>query len=403
MTDIEEIPMEVSQQIEIESLPQQFRASIPLEYKEVREKFDDFWNKHMDIILQKYPLKNFKKKGGFKKDPKKVLEKTFKHKKLYSSVLTEIFLEKIENVLFIEAIDLFNFEEDTTPYLIGLFYYIPELVLNCQIDELDFSLPAPDLKSLEDEWARRCRELQHKHRVLTNYEGDDVQEDHNALMDIMASCEGSPYEAISGRNTWHIVKDIRFPDLKKAVLEHKKGDLFEINFDIDDKKIEAVVKIHELQTITYPELDDELAQKENKKFNSFSHLKDEFEAGYNSYTQQVKENMVFDKVINEIIQKSTIPIAPSLYVRANASQLMTQHVQSCGGKAEDAARRLGLSDVKAMQQQFEIHAQKNFIRDLALRKYVSLFDVEIEKDNYDKAVKDMVTRVEWIESKKETE
>ena len=396
--------MEVSHQIEIEPLPQQFRASIPLDYKELRAKFDEFWEENMEKILARYPLKNFKKKKGYKKSPKVILEKTFKPQKLYSPVLTELFLEKIDNILFIEAVDLFNFEEDTIPYLVGLFYYIPELTLNCDLDELDLTVPEPNVKTVDEEWERRCKEFQKKHQILEIYEGDDVQEGHNALLDIMASCDGEPYNPISCRTTWHLVKDIRFPELKQAILEHKKGDLFEVDFKFNEgdteKLIKAAVKIHELQTVEFPELDDELAKKE--KFETFDGLKNKFQEGYAKYITDMKEGLAFDTCINAITQNSTIPIAPSIYVKANVSKILDQHSQASNGDLDAAARRLGLKDAEALQAQCEIQVQQNFIRDLAIRKYVDLFEVEVDTDNYDKAIDDMVERVEWIEPIKES-
>jgi FKBP-type peptidyl-prolyl cis-trans isomerase (trigger factor) len=217
-------------------------------------------------------------------------------------------------------------------------------------------------------------------------------------MDIVASCEGKADESLSCRLKWFEMPYFRPESLKAEVLNHKRGDLFETTFIVEDhagdKEVKAQVKIHELQTITLPDLDDDLAK--TAKADSLEILKATEKVKFEEYQINADKSTVVDHVITSMLQKSKVPPAPMSWIDTNAKRIMGEHVTSHGGDNAKAANALGCADEAAMLDAFRSQVNRDYIQDLVMRKYAQIFELG---SDLSKIFDHMLSKAEWVEAK----
>ncbi len=401
-----EIKAQVTNNISVQPLAQQYQAFVPFTYTELREAFDDYWVKNMEVLMKQLPQpKLMKKKGGMfdPADAQRVMERTYKAGKLYRSALFDIFVKKMEeykgkgSVLFINSLELVNFQEGEECPVVAVFYFRPEIEFE---GEIDFKCKRPEHKTWEDYWKLYTERVQKQHKILTPDEGQDIHENHNVLLDIIASSDDKPAKDLSCRLKWVEVQYLKPDSLKADVLSHKRGDMFETTFTLDmpegAKEVKASVKIHELQTVDLPAVDDELAK--TMKFETADIWKASEKVKFEEYQKNADKSTVVDHVITDILHKSKVPPAPISWLDANARRIMADHVAVQGkGNAETAAKMLGCAGEEEMLDAFRSQVNRDYIQDLVMRKYAQVMGIDFDMS---KVFDHMLSKAEWEEAKK---
>ena len=404
----EEIKVSSPSQISVEPLAQQWQAYIPCTYTELREVFDTYWVENEQLLLKKYPLKMQKKKGGSPDSAKAqaMLENSIKITRLYRPVLFDIFVKKMDerenrssSILFTESLELLNFKEGEDCPLVATFYYRPELVFD---GEVNFECVAPKFPTWEARWEAVQKQAANKHKVLTPYEGSDIRENHSVLLDINASADGVPDQAMSFRLQWLDLPSLRIESLKREILGHRKGDLFETTYTFEDpkspKEVKAQIKIHELQTITMLP-PTELAKKEG--YDTEAEWSTAERQKYDGYRRNLEQGTIADHVINGMLQKVVIPPAPVSWMEANAKTMLDRHIASNNNNKTQAMKVLGLSDEEDLMHFFRSEVHQNYVKDLVVRKYAKIYQLQITEQNLlDKVLEHMHEMAIWREPKR---
>jgi FKBP-type peptidyl-prolyl cis-trans isomerase (trigger factor) len=406
--DSEEVVIpEVVSSVSVFPLAQQYQAVVKVPSDELQTRFDSFWDEHFDVLMKKFG-RGFKKGKGGKVDPKAVrksLEKTIKVNKLYHSVIVGAFVEQIDkyvgksdSILHITSINLSGSNpESGEDVIIGSFYYREELELK---NDLNYSLDRVPRKNWDDVWVEKVDYICNKHRILTTCEDDvEITDKHRVLLDVHTSVNDKPYEDLNYKLEWFDVGKMSVAAFKGGVCSHKKGDLFDLSYVVEggegeeDSEVKSKVKIHEVQSITYPEFDDALVHKHTNTEQTVTEFRLREEEKYKDYIEYMDSSMALQHITDEIVHNSIIPPAPNEWVKYMATNVMQDHIAQNKGNEERAMQALGVSDTGEMLSVFCDRVHSDYIRQLALRKFSSMHNVDPQNAD---AMKDAVLKaIEW--------
>jgi len=384
----------------LEPLPSPYRAVIEFSSKKLRKLFDDYWRENEVDILAKYPVQAKKEKGGKVPTAKKLLENNIPLNKLYAQVLFDVVIDTVDSVFYVEYVNLANFVKNDVSEITSVFYTYPELELQ---EPISYEVkPAFDYDP-DTQWEQRKLVLQHKHKKTAPCDDEEVKENHSILLDIHASCEGEPHAEGTFHRQWVEWKMLNVPKLKEELLQHKKGDLFEISYELDPTKapdmegktIDAHVKIYELQTVEYPEIDDEIAKKEG--FDSIAELEKIFREEYENYISQARKALVADHMINEILTKSKIPLLPAKWVQFATENIIEQNSLQFGGDRKKLMNAVGATTEERLHEIFKAQAHREALTILAVRKYADMHGLDRPEEDNEDIFRHMMDHVEWVE------
>lgn len=390
-----------------EALAVPYRVEIHLPCSELKEELDKYWEKNHKAIIAHYKPQVKKAKGGEIPQDKarKMIEKNVPVQQLYQSALAIKLVDVVEKegreVFHIDALSLYDYSDGgDEAILVGRVYYWPEMKLK-EGSELKFEAKIPFKPDFEKAWNGRKIELWHKHRIVSEIEVEEgkVQDNHDLLVDIIASCDGAPYEKGTSRGTWFELRTLN-PDIRKACLEHNVGDLFETSFqmtsmdkDVEGKKVDATIKIFKAREITYREVDDSIAKEEG--FESLEVLREEFKKSYENYCFDIKKGIALECVTNAIMASSDLPAIPDSWLDRNAQRLIDNHVAKFKGDLAKAKAVVGAKDDEQFGRLFQNEIIRDILHKLAVRLYMGLYDLKGADD--ETLYEDMVNRVYWKE------
>lgn len=381
----------------IEPMAQPHRIIVSVPYDEIREGFDKFWSEHEEDIIKKFKIKGRKLKGGKVKDAQKIAESNIGIRKLYTPVLIEKIHDKIKDVLFVEDVAGMVDEGNENIFKVyGRFYYTPKITLE---KDPDFKVLKQFNEDIEAMYQRRLEDLQRKYRVVQEYQGEDIKEDHNVLIDIIASCEEKPYDRGTSRNTY--IHMSYFPEeIKTAIMEHKKGDLFEASYvmdkrdpELEGKTVNVHIKIYDVQEIIYPEINDDLVKEEN--FESLEKFHEKFIEDYTNYLDNSKRGMVMEHVITDILTDLHHPEVPQCWLDANVASFERNILQKFQGDKDRMMMSLRANDKDELYNLLKGEVLRDLVRVMALRAYADYYELDPKDD--DNILDHMLERVEWIE------
>lgn len=390
----------------IEPLAPPYRVVLYLKYEELRAKLDEYWAEHGEALTQKFKVKTKKEKGGAQPSARKLLEKKIRYSKLYGSVLSKIIIDAVdEDIMFLEGLELFNYppsEEDPWPQVVSVVYFVPELQMK---GTLNWALKRPPLPPEEDEWERRQKEVQRQYRVIEPDEsGEGITLDHQVLLDVTASVEGEAYANGTFQGQLLEVGVLSIQELKTALLEHKKGDLFEITFEshgdpeVAGKKVDAVVKVHDLKIIRTPEINDELAK--DAGFEDMVDFRKRFHQDYSKYVKNAEQATATDHILGQIMMQSKVPSFPEEWLETNINRMIKEHLTRFNGNLKQGMAAIGAKDEEKFKQAFKGQFYRDYMQQLALRTYCKMY--KIEKTDSDEMFASILSQVKWTTNEEAT-
>ena len=375
-----------------------YNAEIVLDDSELRAEFDKYWEEFGEgIALEHY--KGKKKKGG-KLDlskAKKVLESTLGVRKLYNPVLTKILGERVEQesdmpIMFVTDLSLLNFEkefEDT----IGIiqYYYWPNLEMDA---EIDFEIKRDQVFNAESEFVTRCKVLQDQQRTYSTEETDiDPTKDQRVFVDIIVSSDGEALASLTKRSSWLDVKHISPESIKTSILEHHKGDLFELDFEHEGKECHAHVKIYDVNDIEYLDIEDEELYKK-AGHASRQDFKDVFMKNFESFVDQHEKNLAYNKVITQIMFGSKYSNIPQRWIVLNRDNSVASHLAAYGNDKNKALKAIGASTEDQMRDMFAGQVYKDTVTQMVLYWYSKKFNCLADAQS---VANDAWSRAIWVD------
>lgn len=225
-----------------------------------------------------------------------------------------------------------------------------------------------------------------------------------AVMDIKGIIDDKPYVSKIGAQI-QILKDSvsPAPGFAEQVAGMKQGEEKEFSLtypedypvkDNAGKEIKFSVKIGEIKEEKLPELDDEFAGQVSSEFKTLNDLKEEI---VKSLTERAQENSRMDheeRVINAVIDQSTVDYPPVL-VGLEIDRILQEQERQMGasGKGlDDYLQRIGKSE-EQLRADLEPIARKNIVASLILSKVAETDNVTVTEEDIDDGINSMCTNV----------
>ena len=300
-----------------------------------------------------------------------------------------------DEVLFVEGMELFDYVPDKDAELVAVVYFSPKLKM---AGDINWGCKRPNIPPEEDQYQIRIKELQRQYRSLKDDPEGIVTATSNVLLDLTATVEGKPYVGGSFQGQWVEVGGIPISELRDHLIGHSVDDLFECEYPANErdpqyggKPVQATIKIHNLQQINSPEVNDDLAK--DAGFDDLASFKKRFSEDYVNYIDQAHKTTIADHITTQIIRNSELPPLPHAWIDLNVQRMADQHVAQFGKNKKAAMAAIGVKNEAAFKECFKGQFYRNFMGGAAMRKYKELYGVE---PGTDEMYQDMLERVRWI-------
>lgn len=385
------------------------------EYADLRKQFDAYWRLNSASIMA-----HFKVKARKSADAQKMVEGHVGHAhlaNLYSDVLSRIFAEKLSEkspgreILFVEGMQLFDFDPKKRPQAVAVAYLVPELEMKPG-GEINYEVRRPVVPEEEIEWERRVKEVQNQYRMVKDDPDPQVKINSNVQVDIHAKMMVSKAEDLLTEDdenwvvfeggcldeAWLEVKMVHIPELQKALLEHKLGDEFEVEFPggrgpAKGKRVRSRVTIKGLQVIEYPEVNDDFAK--DAGYTDMEDFRKRFHEDYEKYKTSAIQMAASDHFIRQIMMLSRVPPLPDNWVSLNVAKMVDDHVKQFNGDRDRAMRAFGSRDDIDFQDRFKGQLYRDFMQKLAIRKWCAIHGLDYK--DQDAIVASMVEKAKWVD------
>lgn len=377
-----------------------YRVVINIPNKELRSRFDAYWAKNGDDISKKLNVKGRKGKGGKQSSAQKIAESAVNPRILYLGAMPDLLNEYFKDILFIESLEIYQFEDDKPEedaQVLALLYFYPEIHRDGPINmKLDKSNKV-EIEE-EKEWENRQREIKAKNIEYKPVEGD-LTADHECMMDLLASVDGKPEEAMSFRKQWRGLKYLP-KGLQDEIIKHKVGDLFEYDFVMGEvKTVHYMIKLYDAREGVLPEVTEELAKKEG--FDSIEKMKENFLLRYNNYVETQMKQVVAENIIHGIMMSSTFDPFPLIWVKENIARAIEHYKDRVKGDEAKLLAMFGAKDMSQVEDNLKSELYRDTLQRMALKYYAKEFKVGTEEPNA--IIDHMLANVEWIEKVEEPE
>lgn len=390
--------------IYVEELARPYRAFIDVPKTKVKELFDAEWEANSDVIIKASGYKGKKSKGGVvdKVKARKSLEANLGVNALYKHALVNYACDRIKegtgnSVLLTNNIYLK--ETDDEAVIVFNYYYQPKIIFK---DELNWVCEENYYSDMETEYVNRCKDLQFKHRKFELCSEDhEITDEDEVVIDIFASIDGESYEYGTIKLQRMVVGDLTSPEIIKALVGAKKGQLLNITYpnplvdgENTGKTVEAQIMIYEVYSLSFFDIDgDELYQCEN--LGGKEEFKAKFEEEYNNYIRNRRSQEVVNHVLDQVVAKGEIEPLPQAYIDTAAMSFVNQHYDRFKGDKEAAYKAAQVKTEQELGSIFANQIIKDMIQKMAINWYIETYELNPDLD-MQSIIDDMLERVSWV-------
>jgi trigger factor len=382
----------------VDKLATPYRAVLWRKYEDLKVLFDKFWDDHEENIVRNLKIKGRKGPGGKQVGARKMAEQRVTVSKLYRQVLAELLKDAIDgDILFFDGMELFDYEKGKPAQIVGVFYYMPEIDFT---GDLNLECVRPPIPPLDDQLKIRYMELQRQFRVLSDDPDGVITENSSVKLDITATLEGEPYKSGTVQQQWIDVSGIPSEDLVKELIGHKVGDLFECSYLVTrhdpanaGKTLQATIKVHGLQKINIPDVNDDLAK--DAGFDDLISFKKKFAEDYTKYTENALQATAVDHVINQIVRGSKVPEVPQEWVEIQVDQRVEGALKSVGGNKKSLLQSHMCRDEDELRHRIRGQIYNDVMQRCAVKWYQATYNVAVDEE--DAFYKSILSNVKWVE------
>jgi len=158
-----------------------------------------------------------------------------------------------------------------------------------------------------------------------------------------------------------------------------------------EKTIKVSLKVVKEKQL--PALDDELAQDVNEKFETLKDLKDDIKKRLESSLEQRLRSLKIDSLLEQIVEKSEIPVPDSMVAAELENSWRNFQMQS--RMSEDQLLQL-LSiqgkDKAALMAEWRDDAEKSLKAQLVIGKLIEAEDIKVDDEDYEKELAEQAER-----------
>ena len=369
-----------------------------LEVKVDADKFEDAVNKAYFKNRKKIMIPGFRKG----KAPRKFIEKFYGEKVFYDDAINSVYPDALEEAIkesklaFVEDkidFDLVSADKDGLKFKATI-----TTKPDVQIEGYKGLKVEKEISKVNDEDVdKELENIRQRDARMTTVEDRVAQKGDIAVIDFDGYVDGKQFSGGKGENYSLTLGCGQFINgFEDQVIGHKSGEEFDVNVkfpeDYGEKSLagqDAVfkVKLHEIKVKELPNLDDDFA----KDVSEFDTL-DEYKADIRKNLEKRKEDIVKDKVDNQIIDKvnelvkADIPEAMFKNRVDDDIKDFSYRLQSQGLNIQKYMQYTG-EDEKAIRKKFRPQAERQVKFRLALEKIAELENIKPADEDLEKEYK----------------
>lgn len=352
--------------------------------------------------LKKFNIPGFRKG----KAPRSIVEKMYGKGIFYEDAINDLIPDAYEAAIKEAGIitvsnpefDIVSMD-DNDGVVLGVKVYVkPEVEINDYLGiEASRTVVEVTDAEVDEEIAiaqqRNSREIEVTDRAAEN--GDTVTIDYEGFCDGVAfdggKAEKSPLKLGSGQF---------IPGFEEQIVGHNIGDEFDINVtfpeeyhakDLAGKAVVFKIKLHGINTVELPALDDEFA-KDISEFDTFDEYKADVKAKIQKRHDATAENEVRDSIVNTLLDKLAAEIPEAMIAREteNVIRDYDMRLRMQGMSLDMYFKYTGL-DLDKMREQAKPEAERQVKMRLALEKIAELEGITVSDEELDAEIDRIAT------------
>ena len=374
---------------------------VKLEITVEAEKFEEGLNKAFFKNAKYFSVPGFRKG----KAPRARVEKYYGESVLYEEAFNEIVPEIYEEALKennIEAvarpeIDITQIGKGKDLIFTATITVKPEVELGkykgIEIEKKEYPVTDEDVDNAIKAMAEKNA------RIITCEDDKIIEKGDTAVIDFEGFVDGEAFDGGKGEDySLEIGSNTFIPGFEDQLIGLKKGEDTDVNVsfpqnyfsqELAGKPAVFKVKIKEVKTKEYPEMDDEFA-KDVSEFDTLKELKDDTRAHLEEENARRAKFENEEAAIEEVIHNAKVEI-PAAMLEAEIDGYVhdMEHRLEHQGLSLDMYMQMMNIDILAVRDQYRDKAEHNILSRLVLEKIFNEEKIEVTDEDINKKLSDV--------------
>ena len=242
----------------------------------------------------------------------------------------------------------------------------------------------------EDEIAREIDALKEKNARIVTVTDREAKDGDITVIDFEGFTDGKAFEGGKGENYELTLGSGTFiPGFEDQIVGHKIDEEFDVNVtfpeeyqaeDLAGKEAVFKVKLHEIKTKEYPEVDDEFA-KDVSEFDTLEAYKADLKAKIQKRKEAEADRVFEGKLADALVEKLEVAL-PEAMVNAEAENMLRDYDMNLRQNGLDLKTYLKYTgkELNDLREDFKPRAEKQLKLRLALEKIAQKENLSVTEE-----------------------
>ena len=351
------------------------------------EAFEAALNRAYKKEVRKISVPGFRKG----KAPRRMIEKLYGESFFYEQAVNDLYPAALEEAVQEANLEVVDHKIDFDIESIGkeglTFKVVVTVKPEVELGEYK-GLPATLKKAevAEEEITQEINRLRERNSRLVAVERA-AEEGDTAVIDFEGFLGGKPFEGGKGEDFNLALGSHQFvPGFEEQIIGHTAGEEFEIGVtfpedygseELAGKETQFKIKLHEVKTREYPELDDEFAKDVSESCETLEELKNEIAGDLLAKKVTANEEAMENELLEKVVEGMKAEI-PEAMIESRIDESLREfdyRLQSQGMNLEAYLKYTG-TEADTFRKTFRENAERQVKTRLALEKIVELERIE---------------------------
>lgn len=236
-------------------------------------------------------------------------------------------------------------------------------------------------------------------RIITCDDDKIIEKGDTAVIDFEGFVDGEAFDGGKGENySLEIGSNTFIPGFEDQLIGLKKGEETDVNVsfpanyfskELAGKPAVFKVKVNEIKTKEYPEMDDEFA-KDVSEFDTLKELKEDTRAHLEEENSKKAKYEMEEEAISEVIDNAKVEV-PKAMLEAEIDGYVhdMEHRLEHQGLSLDMYMQMMNIDILAVRDQYRDKAEHNILTRLVLEEIFKKENIEITDEDINKKLSDV--------------
>lgn len=249
------------------------------------------------------------------------------------------------------------------------------------------------VEATEEEIDEKIKQLVERNARVISVEDRAVEDGDITVIDFEGFVDGVAFDGGKGEEyELEIGSGSFIPGFEEQIIGHNIGEEFDVNVkfpteytpDLADKDAVFKIKLHEIKTKEYPEVDDEFAQ-DAADCDNVAALRKQIEEEIKAQKEEANERDIKSQIYDKLVENLVCELPPVMVDSEIENQIrdIDYRLQSQGMNFETYIQYMGMT-VEQYKEQMKPSAEKQVKLRLALEKVVELEAIEVSDEDLEK-------------------